>query len=248
MAQKPGLGQQQPVAEPLVLVPGLMSDARVFSDQIMAFGSERAVHLAPVSDGRTISDMARKVLETAPPRFAVMGQGLGGLIAMDLIRIAPERVTRIAMISCTPLSETPQEAGAREDRIIAALAGRYEQVVRAEVPEAALAPGAGRAKVYRSLEVMLGAIGGEVFQRQSRALQRRRDQQKTLRRMHAPALVLCGAHDTLVAAQRYETMAEMIPHAVHSVIEDAGHMPLLEAPASVTAALRPWLSAPYRLT
>lgn len=247
MAQTPGLGQKDRVAEPLVLVPGLMSDARLFSDQIVAFGGERAVHLAPICDGLSIGDMARRVLETAPARFAVMGQGLGALVAMDMLRIDPTRVTRIAMISCSPLAETPQEAAAREDRIVSAKAGLFEQVARAEVPETALAPASTPARVYRSLELMLRHVGSDRFLRQSRAMQRRPDMQKVLRRMRAPALVVAGAHDTITPPRRHEVMAELIPHAEYKLLENAGHLPLLECPADVTAVLKPWLAAPYRL-
>lgn len=247
MAQQPGLEQKERIAEPLVLVPGLMSDARIFSDQIVAFGGERAVHLAPICDGLSIGDMARRVLETAPARFAVMGQGLGALVAMDMLRIDPARVTRIAMVTCSPLAETPQEAATREDRIVSAKAGLFEQVARAEVPDTALAPGTNVARVHRSLELMLRTVGSERFLRQSRAMQRRPDMQKVLRRMRAPALVLSGAHDTIIPPRRHEFMAELIPHAEYKVLENAGHMPLLESPAEVTAALKPWLCAPFRL-
>jgi pimeloyl-ACP methyl ester carboxylesterase len=91
------------------------------------------------------------------------------------------------------------------------------------------------------------SLGAETFVAQSRAMQRRPDQQKTLRDCRVPALVLCGAHDSVVPVRRHETMAELIPGAVLKVIEDAGHLPPLEQPEATTEALREWLAAPLVL-
>ena len=90
-------------------------------------------------------------------------------------------------------------------------------------------------------------LGAEVFVHQSRALQRRRDQQSTLHRCKVPALVLCGAHDVITPLKRHSFMAELIPHAVLNVIEDAGHLPMLESPEETTHALRAWLRQPFVL-
>ncbi|SMX43517.1 alpha/beta fold hydrolase [Actibacterium lipolyticum] len=236
------------MAETLLLLPGMMSDARVFSDQILTFTRERAVQLAPVWQGGSVASMARELLEGAPKQFALVGHGLGGVIAMDVLRQAPERVSRVAFMSCTPLAETPQEAAAREPRIVSAQAGQLEKAVREEFPSASFAPGPMRAQAMNMAVNMASEIGPELFVRQSRALQRRPDQQKILRQLRAPALVLCGAHDTLTPLRRHEFMSELIPNATLEVIEDAGHLPLLEAPEAVTEALRKWLAAPFRLT
>ena len=94
---------------------------------------------------------------------------------------------------------------------------------------------------------MAATLGPEVFIRQSRAMQKRRDKQAVLRRCRAPALVLCGAHDQLCPVQRHVSMAELIPYAELVVLEDAGHFPTLEQPAETTAALRTWLQQPLVL-
>ncbi|MHC0053262.1 alpha/beta fold hydrolase [Actibacterium sp. D379-3] len=235
------------MAETLLLLPGMMCDARVFSDQILAFNGTRAVQIAALCDAGSIAAMARGVLDGAPERFALAGHGMGAAVAMDVLRQAPDRVTRIALMSCTPLAETPQEAAAREERIVGARAGRLDEAIRAELPGSSLAPGPGRMAVQAALTEMAQTLGPEVFVHQSRAMQRRPDQQKVLRQLRAPVLVLCGAHDTLTPPRRHEFMAELIPNATLSVIDAAGHMPLLEAPDAVTAAMRDWLAAPYRL-
>jgi pimeloyl-ACP methyl ester carboxylesterase len=90
-------------------------------------------------------------------------------------------------------------------------------------------------------------FGADVFIRQSRALQRRPDQQKTLRKIRVPALVLCGAHDTLTPPRRHEFMSELIPYAQLRIIENAGHIPTLEAPRETNAALAEWFRQPMVL-
>lgn len=235
------------MAEPLVLVPGLMADNRIFAHQVKGLGHDRAIHLAPPGRASSIPAMASAVLEAAPSRFALAGHGLGAMVAMDVLRQAPDRVARIALISCTPLAETPQDSAAREPRLIAARAGRLADAISEEFPARALAPGPGRLSVSALAADMAGDLGVDVYLGQSRAQQRRPDQQKVLRTTRAPALVLCGAHDTIHPPRRHEFMAELMHSAELVVLDDAGHLPLLESPQAVTVALSRWLAAPYRL-
>lgn len=235
------------MAEPLVLLPGMMADAGVYAHQITAFGLERAIHLAPVCTASTVGAMAKEVLDGAPARFALVGHGLGGVVAMDILRQAPERVSRIALMNCTPLSETPQARAEREPRIVRAQAGRLIEAIGEEFPLTALAPTPARAAVAQYMTQMAAAMGADVYLRQSRAMQRRPDQQKVLRTARAPALILCGAYDTITPPRRHEFMAELMPSAELVVLEEAGHLPLLEAPEAVTEALASWLATPYRL-
>lgn len=235
------------MAEPLLLLPGLMADFRVFSHQIKAFGRERAIHLVPVSAATSVAVMAKEALENAPARFALAGHGLGAMVAMEILRQAPERVARIALLSCSPLAETPQDRAAREPRIVGAQAGRLAEIIQEEFPVTCLGPGPRRAAAAKKIADMAADLGGEIYLRQSRAMQRRPDQQKVLRTTRAPALILCGAHDTITPPRRHEFMAELMPSAELVVLEEAGHQPLLEAPEAVTAAMTHWLAAPYRL-
>ncbi|MEL6205399.1 MAG: alpha/beta hydrolase, partial [Pseudomonadota bacterium] len=125
--------------------------------------------------------------------------------------------------------------------------GRLEEIMRDEMKPRYLAPGPGRVEVLNTVMEMAIDLGPEVFVSQSRALQRRPDQQKTLRQTKIPALVLCGAHDALCPVKRHETMAELIPDAVLKVLPDAGHLPTLEMPQAVTDALLEWLGGPLIL-
>ena len=103
--------------EPLVLLPGFMCDARVFGPQVAALSRDTPVMVAPVTEGDRIEEIASSILTAAPAKFGVAGMGFGGAVAMELVRRAPERVTRIALIDASPLAETPQDASAREARM-----------------------------------------------------------------------------------------------------------------------------------
>ena len=230
------------LAEPVLFLPGMMCDAGVFGPQIAALSGQRTVHAAPVTGAESIEEIADQVLADAPPRFAVVGHGLGGNVAMELALRAPERVTRMALISTNPLAETPETAAAREPQIAGAKAGRLEEVIREDLKPDYLAPGYGRVEVLNAYVAMAMALGPEVYVRQSRAMQRRPEQRRGLRTLQIPSLVLCGRHDGLNPVRRHELTAELIPGAALEIVEEAGCLPTLEAPEAVTGALERWLN------
>lgn len=231
------------MTEPLVFVPGLMCDARLFGPQIMAFGGSRAIHLPAVTGHDTIEALAAEVLEHAPRQFALAGLSMGGIIAMEMFVQAPERITRIALMDTNALAETPQAAAAREPLIVKVMAGGLEQVVNDELTPKYLAPGPRHNEISELMRDMALGLGEGVFLRQTRALQRRPDQQANLRRMRMPSLVLCGEHDAICPVQRHQFMADLIGRAKFEVIQGAGHLPTLEQPEATTAALARWLEA-----
>ncbi len=235
------------MAETLLLLPGLMCDARAFLPQIVSLGREMPVMIAPISRGDRIEEIASEILSVAPAKFALAGLSMGGIVALEVLRRAPERVTRIALISTTPLAGTPQEASEREAWIVAAKSRRLDDVMAAELRPSYLANTPGRADVLAKVATMWRTMGPEIYVRQSRALQRRKDQQATLRKIKQPALVLCGEADTLLPLKRHEFMAELIPYAQLRVIPEAGHLPTLEQPTATTEALRVWMKQPLVL-
>ncbi|EEX15521.1 hydrolase, alpha/beta fold family [Citreicella sp. SE45] len=232
------------MAEPLVLLPDLMCDARLFGPQIADLSREIAVTVAPVSSGERVEEVASALLDVLPRRFALAGLGLGGMVAMELQRRAPDRVARLMLISTTPLAETPQQAAELDPLIIKARTGRLREAVRALRPVDSLAPGPFRMEIQAMLDEMAEGLGVDVFTRQIRVLQRRRDQQSALRKLRVPVTVLCGAHDITLPVKRHAFLAELIPGARLEVIEEAGHLPPLEAPDALSDAIRDWLQAP----
>ncbi|MHA6268157.1 alpha/beta fold hydrolase [uncultured Aliiroseovarius sp.] len=233
--------------DPLVLIPGMMCDARVFGPQINDLSRDHAVHVAAPVVGDTIREMAAHILDQAPARFALAGLSMGGIVAMEMARRAPERVNRLALISTTPLPDTPAQAAWREPQIVRASAGRLDEALNEAMSPDNLAPGAGRAPILELVHDMAHGLGAEMFVRQSRALQRRPDAQRALQKLRVPAMVMCGAHDGLTPPKRHETMAALIPGAELVTLQDAGHLPTLEVPLQVTIGLRAWLEMPLEL-
>ncbi|MES0823890.1 alpha/beta fold hydrolase [Ruegeria sp. SCP11] len=233
--------------EPLVLLPEMMCDARLFEPQISCLSRQRAVTVAPLSLGERIEEIASALLDQLPHRFALGGLGMGGVVALEIIRRAPDRVLRLCLMATDAQADTPQLAAAREEHLVGAKTGRLDDVMRRIVGSEALAPGPKRIPILNDLVEMALDQGPEVFERQIRALQRRPDQQGELRRIKVPTLVLCGAHDTLTPVRKHAFMADLIPGAELQVVEEAGHLPTLETPQLVTDALTDWLSAPARM-
>ena len=233
--------------EPLVFLPGMMCDARLFGPQIAELSAEYSVMVSPITRGERIEEIASALLDQMPVRFALAGLSMGGIVAMEILRRAPDRLSRLALMSTSPLAETPQVAAGRESQIIAARTGRLLDVMRDEMKPNYLAPGPQRKDILDLVMDMADYLGPEVFVRQSRALQRRKDQQATLAKCKVPALVLCGEHDQLCPVQRHTFMAELIPHAELVILPDSGHLPTLEQPGETTAALVKWMKAPLVL-
>lgn len=226
---------------PLVLLPGMMCDARLFAPQTAALGGTRAIHHAPVGGAETMAEIAAGVLAHAPPRFALAGLSMGGIVAMEVLRQAPARVERLALLDTNPLAEKPEVKARRGPQIAAAEAGDLARVMRDEMKPNYLAQTDGG--LLDLCMAMALDLGAEVFVRQSRALRDRPDQTATLRAWQGPTLLLCGRKDALCPVERHEMMAGLMPQARLVVVENAGHLPPLERPAETTAAMAEWLAA-----
>ena len=230
------------VTDAIVLIPGLMSDARVFQHPFQALSMVAPVMVAAPLRGERVEEMASALLDGVPNKAALVGIGLGGCVAIELQRRAPDRVTRLALIATDAQSDTPAQAAAREPMIARARAGRLEEAVAEALPPGHLAPGTKRMEVQALLRIMALDLGEGLFVRQMRALQRRRDYQGVLRRVAVPSLVIGGEADPLSSAKRLQFLAELIPGAQARQIPDAGQLPPLENPVETLRALTDWLS------
>lgn len=235
------------MAEPLVLLPGMMCDARVWATQLTVLSYERPVTIAPVCAGERIEEIASELLSALPSKFALCGHGMGGVIALELIRRAPERVARLALIGTNPLSDTPQEAADREPRMIGAKSGRFDAMLETEILPRYVGQGPRRPHAMAELQEMAQSMGADVYARQERAMQRRRDQQATLRRITQPTLILAGDEDQIVPLKRQEFLAELVPYAKLGVLRGVGHMTMLEDPEGTTEAIYTWMRQPLVL-
>ncbi|WP_293573464.1 alpha/beta hydrolase [Phaeobacter sp.] len=231
-----------PIVEPLVMIPGLIGDAVLFEPQLRALSGVLPVMVAPPAGGDRIEVIARHLLDQLPARFALLGHGLGGVVAMELCRRAPERITRLCLMSTTPLPDTPDQAAAREPLIIRARTGRLEDVLATALPPEALAPSPQRMEILGQLHTQALMLGEAFFVARARAMQRRTDQQGSLRRFRGATLVICGDADPITPVKRHEFMATLMPNARLHVVQGAGHVPTLEKPQEVITVLAEWLA------
>lgn len=226
---------------PLVLIPGMMCDARLFSPQIGILSGRHALHLAPISAHDSIENLAADVLAGAPPIFALAGLSMGGIVAMEILAQAPERVERIALLNTNPRAETEAVRQAREPQIEKVRAGKLCEVFRDEMKPNYLYDGQNRKDILELCMDMAAGLGAEVFIRQSRALQTRKDQRHTLKNTKVPALDLCGAQDQVCPVDQHELIHALMTNSMLVIVEKAGHLSTLEQPEAVNSALLEWL-------
>jgi pimeloyl-ACP methyl ester carboxylesterase len=219
----------------------MMCDARLFGPQLNAFASDRSVGVSDLIGENTIAGLAEKVLLDAPEKFALAGLSMGGIVAMEMVRQQPMRVSALALLDTNPLAEAETTKHQRRRQIELACAGRLFDVMRDEMKPNYLANGPERQNVLDLCMEMAMDLGAEVFCQQSAALRDRIDQSDTLRGFDRPTLVMCGREDTLCPISRHEYMYELLPHATLSIIDEAGHLPTLVQPVATTNLLLNWL-------
>lgn len=225
---------------PLVLIPGMMCDARMWGGIPAALYPQPVIHLLPTG-ADTMADLARDFLRDAPQRFALAGLSMGGILAMEVLAQAPDRVERLALLDTNPRAELPEVQARREPQIARALGGGLATVMRDEMKPNYLAHAPGQKRVLDLCLDMALTLGPQVFAAQSRALRDRADRQATLAGFKGPALVLMGSEDRLCPRDRHELMHGLMPQSRLVVVDGAGHLPPLERPDETTAALRRWL-------
>ncbi|MDB2676266.1 alpha/beta hydrolase, partial [Amylibacter sp.] len=183
------------------------------------------------------------VLNNAPPVFALAGLSMGGIVAMEVLSQASERVERLALLDTNPLAELSDVRMRRGPQIDAVKNGQLKEIIRDEMKPNYLFDGDKKTKILKLCMDMALDIGPDAFIRQSIALRDRIDQKNTLRTYKRPALVLCGRHDVLCPLERHELMHNLLENSKLEIIEDAGHLPTLEQPKITNMALISWLEA-----
>lgn len=225
---------------PLVLIPGMMCDARMWGDLARHLAPRPVIHALPVG-ADTVAGLAARVLADLPVRFALAGLSMGGIVAMQIVAQAGARVERLALWDTNPLAEAREVRARRAPQIARALGGDLAGVMRDEMKPNYLAPGPGQAAVLDLCMDMALGLGPDVFAAQSRALRDRPDQQAALVAYKGPALVAMGAEDRLCPRDRHDLMHTLMPQSRLVVIKGAGHLPPLEQPARTSAAFDDWL-------
>ncbi len=226
---------------PIVFLPGLMCDARLFMPQIAAFSGARALHFPPLSGADTTDGLARHILANAPERFALAGLSMGGIVAMEMMAIEPGRIERLALLDTNPCDELAEIRARRISQTESVRNGGLNAVMRDEMKPNYLADVPNRREILDLCMEMALDLGPEVFISQSVALRNRPDRREVLRRIQVPTLILCGREDRLCPVVRHELMRDLIPGSRLEIIEGAGHLPVLEQPQQTNEAISRWL-------
>jgi pimeloyl-ACP methyl ester carboxylesterase len=232
---------QEPDKTPLVLLPGLLNDRRLFARQIDALSDIAAIHVGDLTGGGSIADLARHVLASAPERFALAGLSMGGYVALEILRQAPARVRGLALLDTTARPDTAESTENRH-RLIKLSATDFRAVVGALLPRLLHPAHLQDRAMTDTIHAMAESVGRAAFVRQQTAIMHRIDSRPHLARIQCPTLVLCGREDAITPLDIHAEMAGAIPAATLVVIEHCGHLSTLEQPTDVTAALRTWLA------
>lgn len=222
----------------LILLPGMMCDARLFARQVESLQDRMRVTVPLPVGAPSMEQLAANILVEAPGRFALGGVSMGGILAMEIMRQAPDRVTHLALIDTNPFAERDEVKVRRGPQMEAVRGGRLATVMRDEMKPNYFTHREDSAALRELAMVMAMDLGADAFIAQSLALRDRPDYTATLRAVTCPTLILCGRHDQLCPVERHEAMKVMIPHASLHIVEDAGHLPTIETPDIVTTALQ----------
>ena len=222
----------------LILLPGMMCDARLFAPQIAVLNDSMRISVPLPVSAPNMAQLAAEVLADAPDRFALGGVSMGGILAMEIIRQAPQRVTHLALIGTNPFAERDEVKARRTPQMDAVRDGRLAAVMRDEMKPSYFTHRADNADLLDLTMAMATDLGPDAFIAQSLALRDRPDYEATLRHVTCSTLILCGRHDQLCPVERHEAMKAMIPHARLCIVEEAGHLPTIETPGIVTTALQ----------
>jgi pimeloyl-ACP methyl ester carboxylesterase len=228
-------------AEPLVLLPGLLCDQLLFAPQLPALASLRQVLIPDLTQDDSIEDMARRVLDTAPDRFALAGLSMGGYVALEIMRLAPERVSRLALLDTRARSDTPEETARRRGLLELSAKGEFRGVTPRLLPLLIHPDRLADDALTGVVMAMADAVGREGFFRQQQALIAREDRRDLLGTIAVPTLVLCGREDALTPLAMHLELAAAIREATLVVIPNCGHLAPLERPQAVTRQLLGWL-------
>ncbi len=221
---------------PLIFLPGMMCDARLYAPQQDAF----EINVLPITTGNTVQMIAQHILTKAPEQFVLGGLSMGGIVAMEVLRQAPERIAGLILMDTNPYAEVEAVRQAREPQKAAVRQGKLETVMQeAMLPKYLADP--SRQDILDTCLDMAVTLGAEVFIAQSEALASRPDQCDTLRQLQVPTLILHGDQDQLCPPHRHTDMEALIPGARRIEIKDAGHLPTLEQPNATNAAIQAFL-------
>lgn len=225
---------------PFLLIPGLNSTPDVFRHLLPALWPLGPVTVANHIDGDGIGGIAAGILSDAPPRFALLGFSMGGYLAFEILRRAPERVTKLCLLDTTARPDSPEATAKRRDRIGIARNGGFAKTLDGAFDDAVHPDHRGRADLRALSKGMSLAVGAQTYMRHQEAIIARPDSRPALAKIAVPTAIIVGDSDKITPPEAAYEMADAVPGATLTVIERAGHMALLEQPEAVTSAVVAW--------
>ncbi|WP_257347293.1 alpha/beta fold hydrolase [Pseudalkalibacillus decolorationis] len=230
--------------EPLVLLPGTLCDDRLWAHQIRNLSDIADVKVGDLTKDDSVEGMARSVLDNAPDRFALAGLSLGGIVAMEVIRQAPERVWKLALLDSNPYAPKPEQLKTWDNFVSMVEKGRFSEITENHLlPNLIHSERLGHNELTSMIINMSEHIGPEAYIRQLMAVKTRTNACERLKDIQCPTLLLVGQEDRVCPVELHEQMADLIPNSKLVVVEHCGHLSSLEQPEHVTCALQGWLLA-----
>jgi pimeloyl-ACP methyl ester carboxylesterase len=228
-------------ALPVVLVPGLACSPRIYGPQVPHLWRQSSVAFANHARGGDMAAIARRILAEAPLRFALAGHSMGGYIVLEMVRQAPERVARLALLNTSARPEMPEASERRRGWIAEVKQGGYRAVMEGLFAKFVHPSRAGDANLKKIVLDMADDVGPDAFVWQLEAIMTRADSRPTLAAIKCPTLVLTCDTDNMVPSGASTELADGIKGAKLVTVPDCGHLPQLEKPQAMTEALLDWL-------
>jgi pimeloyl-ACP methyl ester carboxylesterase len=229
------------LASPVVLIPSQLLTARLWAPQLAALGDRLELIVADQAGYDTMAAMAAAILEGAPDRISVVGHGMGGFIAFEILRQAPARVDRLVLMGTLASADGPAQTERREGYLKLVEAGRFEEVVEERLPLLLSPQRRTDEALVAAARAMAAETGAEAFLRQQRAIMSRPDSRPSLAAIECPTLILFARQDGIVTLAHQEEIRAAIPGARLEIVEDCGHLMTLEQPEKVNTLLAGWL-------
>ena len=230
-----------PSTRSLVLIPSQLCTAAVWEHQIRTLSGAVGVSVANQRDSDSMDGLASRILEVAPPRFALAAHGMGGFVAFEMWRQAPARIERLALIGTLATPDSPAQIARREGYTKLVREGQFARVIEERVPILFSERSLANERLLAIARAMAESTGADAFLRQQSAIIGRPDSRPALATISCPTLVMLGDQDRITALSDAQAIAGAVPGARLEVVQDSGHMVPLEQPDQTTALLTAWL-------
>lgn len=232
------VGKMATIKTPLILLSGLLSDQRVWQHQSRHLSDIASIQIISASQN-TPEKMVHAILKQAPRTFALAGHSMGGWLCLEIMKIAPERVTQLCLLNTTARGDSSEKRIKRQSLIQRAKQGSFQEIVTEMADKLVFNP-----VIKKDVEKMFLSVGSEAFIHQEQAMIKRSPSQPVLSTITCPVLVIHARQDNVFSLEEHQELANQIKNAKLAIVEDSGHMSPMEMPQAITALLRYWLAYP----